>query len=165
MTAAGVGDANELKVESAHFFGGKDLELGALVRELSPEGGIVAIAKDAKSSAVGELFFRPHLSRLGSVVSLSASEGVGPGMFSESALPKAQSHLAGSLARAGLCRAANRASVAIGDAGDRPGGYHGEKSCLGGAPAHGRVPWSGISNIIETVGPSSIIIGSQITGA
>lgn len=68
-------DASQSTVEQAPFLGWKDLDLGALVREIFPEVGIVAIENDAKASAVAELFFGRHKSPLGSFVFLSVSKG------------------------------------------------------------------------------------------
>jgi predicted NBD/HSP70 family sugar kinase len=95
VTVAGVVDASQSKVEYAPFLGWKDLDLGALLRELCPEVDIVTVENDAKASAVAELFFGRHASRLGSFVFLSVSEGVGAGIVIDSVVLKGQAHLAG----------------------------------------------------------------------
>ena len=95
ITVAGVVDASQSIVEYAPFLGWKDLDLGALVRDIVPEVSVVAIENDAKASAVAELFFGRHKSRLGSFVFLSVSEGVGAGIVIDSVVLKGQAHLAG----------------------------------------------------------------------
>lgn len=95
VTVAGVVDAAQSKVEYAPFLGWKDLDLGALVRELCPDVGIVTVENDAKASAMAELFFGRHTSRLGSFVFLSVSAGVGAGIVIDSVVLKGQAHLAG----------------------------------------------------------------------
>ena len=95
ITVAGVVDASQLKVEYAPFLGWKDLDLGALIHELCPDVSVIAIENDAKASAVAELFFGRHPSRLGSFVFLSVSEGVGAGVVIDSVVLKGQAHLAG----------------------------------------------------------------------
>lgn len=95
ITIAGVVDAVQSRVEFAPFLGWKDFDLGKLLRDLVPGVAIVAIENDAKASAVAELFFGRHQSRLGSFVFLSVGEGVGAGIVIDSVVLKGQAHLAG----------------------------------------------------------------------
>ncbi len=192
IAVAGIADVSRSRVLFAPNLQWSDVDLGAIVRRRQPETRIVAVANDAKASALAELWFGKHDVNLNNFVFLAVGPGIGTGIVINRNVIEGEGHAAGEFGHMTLiengepCTCGNRGCWEA-YASDRATAARYAKATGRSEPPllhdvitaarnsdpvardvlaeTGRYLGLGIANIVKAVDPNAVIVGGRITEA
>ena len=95
ISVAGIVDSTHSKVLYSSNLGWRDLNVGSIVQEHSPDIELITVENDAKASALAELIMGKHGMAASNSIFLSIGPGIGAGIVVDNHILSGSSHAAG----------------------------------------------------------------------